>query len=145
MQRISVHPILIVVILLVPEVGLSADWAPDGRQLLFWADWNGNLEAYRIIVEDSGLLNLSQHAAEDANPVWSPDGSRIAFYSKRDGNGEVYLMEADGSKVTNVTNSASAEFNPGWSPDGSMLVFQSYSSGHGQIHTIHIDGILQCE
>ena len=73
----------------------AADWSPSGKTLTFWADWAGNLEAYIINVDGTGLKNLTNHPAEDANPVWSPDGRKIAFYSKRGGNGgEIYVMGA---------------------------------------------------
>jgi len=124
----------------VARTAASADWSPDGKKLLFWSDWNGNLEGYAISIDGTGLVNLTDHPAEDANPVWSPDGRRIAFYSKRDGNGEIYVMNSDGTGTKNLTNNSAHDFNPAWSPDGVMLTFQSYRDGHGQIYAMNADG-----
>ncbi len=119
---------------------VAADWSPDGKKLLFWSDWNGNLEGYAVNIDGTGLVNLTEHPAEDANPVWSPDARRIAFYSIRDGNGEIYVMNSDGTGTKNLTNHVAHDFNPAWSANGDMLVFQSYRDGHGQIYTMTADG-----
>ncbi len=138
-----VHDTLIFVALLLlgaSRTAAAADWSPDGKKLLFWSDWNGNLEGYAVDIDGTGLVNLTDHPAEDANPVWSPDARRIAFYSKRDGNGEIYIMNSDGSGAKNLTNHSAQDFNPAWSSDGAMVAFQSYRDGHGQIYTMTADG-----
>ena len=68
---------------------------------------------------------LTDHPADDRDPVWSPDGSRIAFSSRRDGNWELYVMDADGSNKVQVTDNGAANFGPYWHPDGRHIIFSS--------------------
>jgi Tol biopolymer transport system component len=46
------------------------------------------------IGSDTGLTNLTPHAADDKNAVWSPDGELPAFETDRYGGGyEIAVME----------------------------------------------------
>lgn len=46
-------------------------WSPDGQQLVFWSDrLEGLRQVYRVNVDGSGLINLSQSSSNDWNPAW---------------------------------------------------------------------------
>jgi TolB protein len=87
-------------------------------------------------------FRLTDHPAEDFDPVWSPDGSMIAFRSHRDGNEEVYVMNADGSDQRNLTASPRSDYSPEWSPDGLRIAFatdRDSDSGGNDIYTVNVD------
>src|SRR5207244_703508 len=94
-----------------------AGWAPDGSNILFETNRDGNYEIYVMNADGSSQVNLTNNPASDADPAWSPDGSKIAFNSSRDGNVEVYVMNADGSSLRNLTNNPARDLRPAWSPD----------------------------
>lgn len=102
----------------------------DERLLAFTSQQDGNFEIYTIHADGSGMTNITNNPAYDANPFWSPDGKRIAFQSDRTGFTQIYLMDADGSNVTQLTFDEvghemainDANSNP-WSPDGNHLLF----------------------
>ena len=96
---------------------------PGGERLAFNTDRDGNSEIYLMKSDGTGLVNLTNHPAFDANPAWSPDGSKIAFTTMRDGNSEIYVMNANGTGLANLTRSPRAEVMPSWSPDGSRIAF----------------------
>ncbi len=93
--------------------------------------WNGEI----YVMNDDGTeqVQLTDHEANDNDPVWSPDGRKIAFSSDRDDAVHVYVMNADGSNVHRLTNSTDIhEVNPAWSPDGKWIVFGAVSTdGYG--------------
>ena len=74
--------------------------------------------------DGTGLINVSNDPADDANPTWSADGTKIAFQSKRSGRWDIFVVNADGSGLTNITNTPSLdETSPVWSPDGQRIAF----------------------
>ena len=86
-------------------------------------------DIYVIHPDGSGRTRLTDHPAEDFDPVWSPDGTQIAFRSHRDGNEEVYVMKADGSHQQNISNAPGGDYSPAWSPDASWIAFMSDRNG----------------
>jgi Tol biopolymer transport system component len=105
---------------------INPSWSPDGVDMVFQSDRDGNWEIYGFA--DGNSANLTQNAADDTNPVWSPDGSRIAFGSNRGGNWQIYTYQDN--KITQVTSGTSDNRFPVWSPDGTQIAFYSTPIGH---------------
>ena len=82
----------------------------------------GIITAMIFVMEPDGSnqTNLTNHAANDFDPVWSPDGDAIAFLSDRgneQGDGRfVFVMKADGSGVKQLSTMPDSAY-PDWSPD----------------------------
>lgn len=80
-------------------------WSPDGKQVVFTSDRDGNNEIYVMNADGSNLTRLTDDPASDEDPAWSPDGTRIVFVSYRDRKqGDLYVMNADGSNLTRLTD-----------------------------------------
>ncbi len=103
----------------------------EDRLLAFTKVEDGNSDVYTIHANGSGLTNLTNNPAQDANPIWSRDGKRIVFESDRTGITQIYMMNADGSNMMQLTNDNTEHsllptddirFNV-WSPDDSNLLF----------------------
>jgi Tol biopolymer transport system component len=119
---------------------MAPDWSPDGNNLVFQTDRDGNLEIYLMNADGSGQTNLTNDPSDDQTPAWSPDGKMIAFTSDRDGNEEIYIMNADGSNLTRLTDDPGRNRRPSWSPDGSMIAFYSERDGDFEVYVMAIDG-----
>ncbi len=106
---------------------------------------NEDLEIYTVESDGTGIVNLTNHPAEDYCASWSPDGSKLVFSSDRDDSaGEIYVMSADGSDVTRITNDDYVDFGPAWSPDGSRIAFMSIRGPGGfDIVVMNADGSNQ--
>ena len=89
------------------EIDYAPAWSPDGKQIAFRADIDGNGDIYVINADGTGRVNLTNNPASDWSPAWSPDGSMIAFQTNRDGNWEIYVMNSDGTQPTNLTDESS--------------------------------------
>ena len=107
-------------------------WSPDGEQIAFTSERDGDREVYVMNADGSNAVRLTTSAGFDENPSWSSGGKRIAFDSMRDGNLEIYIMNADGSGVVRVTDHPAIDAIPDWSPDGKRIVFVSERIAKGQ-------------
>jgi Tol biopolymer transport system component len=112
-------------------------WSPDGSQIAFESDRDGNLEIYVMDADGSNARRLTFDGIHNSIYgrgiiAWSPDGSQIAFAS---GEG-IYVMAADGSNMRHLTDEG---WDPAWSPDGSQIVF----NWDRDIYIINADGSSQ--
>ena len=120
----------------------APSWSPDGSQIAFVSDVEGEPDIWVMGSDGSSLVNLTEHEAKDHSPAWSPDGEWIAFASVRDSlYWELYLMRPDGSDVQRLTWWEDAsDLSPTWSPDGTRLAFATKRDGNWEIYTMDRDG-----
>jgi Tol biopolymer transport system component len=122
------------------SLSLYPAWSPDGSQLAFVSNRDGNSEIYTTNPDGGLQQRLTDNAAQDTGPAWSPDGRYIAFTSDRTGYEEIYTMDADGSNVIQLTHTQAANRHPTWSPDGKAIAFASNRDGYWQIYCMNADG-----
>lgn len=67
--------------------------APDGGQVAFMSDRDGNWEIYLLDFQSRAITRLTNHPARDGLPIFSPDGSQVAFVSDRDGQWAIWLLD----------------------------------------------------
>ena len=80
----------------------SPAWSPDGKQIAFTSDRNGDWETFVMNADGTGVTQLTDNDVNDAFPIWSPNGNKIAFRSDRYGDWEIFVMNADGSDVESL-------------------------------------------
>jgi len=104
-------------------------WSPDGKQIVFSSNRDGDIEIFSIDANGTNLQQLTENSADNNYPVWSPDGKRIAFYSNRGGVFGLFVMNADGRdqrrlvEVKGLSDVIPVEAKPVWSPDGKYIAF----------------------
>ncbi|MBI3983228.1 MAG: S9 family peptidase [Gemmatimonadetes bacterium] len=124
------RPMTIVDLLNVP--GLSdAELSPDGRQLVYalsTADWERNRRVnhvWRVNVDGSGSVQLTNGTEGESGPAWSPDGSRIAFLARRGSGSEeetqIFLLPNTGGEAIPLGKHPTSVSNITWSPDGRFI------------------------
>lgn len=109
-------------------------WSPDGGQLAYHSEQDGDFDIWIVPAGGGRPLNLTaDYDGADQSPAWAPDGSRIAFRSSRDGGG-YFVMPALGGPARRVCPAAAAlpdlvgeteqlqwSRAPIWSSDGTEL------------------------
>jgi Tol biopolymer transport system component len=105
-------------------------WSPDGKELAYCAERNGNFDVYAIPVEGGEEKRLTTSEDLDDGPEYSPCGKYIWFNSSRSGLMQVWRMKADGSEQTQITSDETRNsWFPHVSPDGASVAYIAYKKG----------------
>lgn len=103
----------------VGEKGWSADWSPDGSQLLFGAVAPQQDNGLYLVGLDGAPERLVSPCAN--NGVWSPDGTLMAYMRCGVGSGpSVVVSDIRGTNVR-VLNGYYGWYMPVWSPDQTQI------------------------
>ncbi len=101
-------------------------WSPDGKDLVFCGERNGEFDVYKIPAAGGKEIRLTNTAGLDDGPEYSPDGQYIYFNSVRSGLMQIWRMKPDGSQQEQVTTDGMNNWFAHISPDGKWLVFLSF-------------------
>jgi len=95
-----------------PESESHPEWSPDGEIIIFDSDITGDYEIYRMNVDGSKKINVSDSpTTRDVNPSFSSDGTKIVYESYSN----IWMMNVDGTnkkRVTNNYNNGHPSFQP---------------------------------
>ncbi|MBE3068652.1 MAG: hypothetical protein IMZ66_00290, partial [Planctomycetes bacterium] len=110
---------------------MDLDLSVDGREVLF--SWRAGPEVgyhvFRINVDGTDLVQLTDGPWHDYNACWLPDGG-IAFISSRSlrcalcwttASGVLHRMDRDGGNVRQLSANYVDDFSPAVLPDGRIL------------------------
>ncbi len=126
-----------------PNSDYGAFVSPNGNQIAFVSNRDGNGEIYIMNANGTNQTRLTTNANEEYDPVFSPDGTKIAFVSDRDGNNELYLMNTDGTNQTRLTTNADDDYDPVFSPDSSKIAYTSSLGLNKEVFIMNADGTGQ--
>ncbi len=120
----------------------GATWSPDGLQIAFASDTDGDWDIYVVSVDGGTPRPLTENSAEDRDPAWSPDGQWIAFGSDSTGPGtlEVWRMDPNGANLKQLTDDMNSSFAPAWSPDSQSIVFISDRRVNDDLYVMNANG-----
>ena len=108
---------------------VNPSWSPDGSQIVYQSERDGNPEIYLMQVDGSMQMRLTANRNFDGSAFWAEDGSKIYFTSDRDGEYQMYEMKPDGSDQI-LSSNGEFDLNQGeLSNDGSLRLFQSEWDG----------------
>ena len=104
--------------------------SPDGRNVVFVRETNGNYDLWMQTIDGGELTQLTDSRYGDFEPQFSPDGKKLLFVSNRDAAGAVtntsiYMMDMRNFEVKRLTNARSAsDGGPTWL-DAHTVAFHS--------------------
>jgi TolB protein len=101
-------------------------WSPDGKNIVFTGQRNGDFDIYKIPAKGGAETRLTTSPGLDDGPEYSPDGKYIYFNSVRSGLMQVWRMKADGSEQTQITSDDFDNWFPHISPDGKWIVYITF-------------------
>lgn len=95
----------------------APNWSPDGSQIAFESDQDGDMEVFVMNADGTDIRQLTQNTRHDEGPVWAPDGRRITYTSGVDDlNGDIWVMDADGTDQMQLTATPGRDESPDWQP-----------------------------
>ncbi len=92
--------------------------APDGQSLVF--AWLG--EIWTADTAGAQLKRLTNHQADDSQPLFSPDGKQIAFVSRRTGAPQIFVIPTLGGEPQQITFHSAGYALQDWFPDGKSIL-----------------------
>ncbi|WP_138429972.1 S41 family peptidase [Fodinibius saliphilus] len=101
-------------------------FSPDGSQIAFTAEYDGNTDVYIVSAEGGQPKRLTWHGDNDEVSGWSPDGEKVLFVSERKGvptkGNTFYTVRTEGGlpQKHKVPRAATGEF----SSDGQYIAYQ---------------------
>ncbi|MDQ6677650.1 MAG: PDZ domain-containing protein [Acidobacteriota bacterium] len=112
--------------------GLGAEsnplFSPDGRQIAFRGEYEGNSDVYVIPAQGGQPKRLTFHPADDTPVAWTPDGDSILFRTTRDSYSRfsrLYTVPARGGFETPVD--LPMAYAGSYSPDSRSLAYMPLS------------------
>ncbi len=117
--------------------------APTTAKIAFASTREETMDIYLMNPDGSDRVNITNHSANDVNPVWSPTGEQILFASDRDRfplSWDLYLMDPDGANVRRVFGKSARRSSPTWSPDGKRIAYTYGEIGNTLLYIGTIDG-----
>jgi TolB protein len=105
----------------------EGSYSPDGKEIVFCSNRDGNLELYIMNADGSHVRQLT-HApgCYNGGPFFSPDGKQVVFRSdrKKKDHLQLYVINADGTGERALTDNLDwVYWAPFWYKDGKHIVF----------------------
>jgi TolB protein len=122
-------------------------YAPNGSQIVFESDREGNQQLYLMNSDGSGPRRISLGDGRYSTPVWSPRGDYIAFTKQLIGRFLIGVIKPDGSGERILTEGFHNE-GPTWAPNGRVLMFfreQPGPQGGPRLYSIDLTGYNERE
>lgn len=104
-------------------------WSPDGRQILYTADYQGNEKHQLVLIPAEGGAAATLTSDPEVqyflgDGAWSPDGELIAYAGNdRDPFAQdILIRQVPTGEIDRVVADGRIDFAGAWSPDGRSLV-----------------------
>jgi CxxC motif-containing protein (DUF1111 family) len=93
-------------------------YSPDGANIAFSTNRDGNYEIYKTPAVGGVATRLTNNPASDRNPTWATDNTGIAFGSNRNVGLKLWAVAPDGSNPTQISgNNDGGGDQPAWTRD----------------------------
>jgi Tol biopolymer transport system component len=105
----------------------EGSYSPDGKQIVFCSQRDGNLELYVMDSDGTNVRKLTNApGCYNGGPFFSPDGKRVIFRADRQKKDhlQIYVINADGTGERQLTHGENTiNWCPYWHPDGKHIIF----------------------
>ncbi|MEE4361592.1 MAG: Tol-Pal system beta propeller repeat protein TolB [Pseudomonadales bacterium] len=123
---------------------LSAEWAPDGRRVVYVSFESGKPAIYLQEIATGRREKLTDFQGLNGAPAFSPDGRSLALVLSVAGNPDIYVLDLATRRLRQITRHFGIDTEPSWTPDGDHLVFTSNRGGQPQIYRVGLsDGVIE--
>lgn len=110
-------------------------WSPDGKNIIYWGDNNGEYELYIIPADSTGTPQklTSLGSGFRYRPSWSPDSKKIAFIDEKQ---VISLYDIASKKLIEIDKCpwmfhySLVSFKISWSSDNNWLAYEKEIANH---------------
>ncbi len=75
---------------------VQPQWSPNGHRLAYWASGDSSQrDIWTMSPKGDDVVQITNDAALDWNPIWSPDGKQLYFVSDRSGGMQLWRVAMD--------------------------------------------------
>ena len=119
------HPTPLIQLTDTPGYDAECSFSPDGKQLLFVSDRDGDPDIYIANADGSHVKQLTDQPGYDGGPFFSPDSKWIAYRTDRQEKDllQIHVMRADGTGDVALTKGRSVHWAPYWHPTKPWLIW----------------------
>jgi Tol biopolymer transport system component len=125
-----------------PKDDWSHYWSPDGKQMLFQSNRDGDVEIFLWDSTTAAVTQLTRNRVEDSYASWSPplaDGKlRVVFQRRKGNNQDLWVMNPDGTGQKALFVTKKDDRHAAWSPLGDEIAFVSSSDGDEDIYLLDV-------
>jgi tricorn protease len=115
-----------------PASETGPKFSPDGREIAFTANYDGNMDVYVISVDGGQPRRLTYHPGADTVNGWTSDGDKIVFASRREvksgRSNQVYHISKSGGYPEKMMDAL--VYEGVWSPDGERFAYRPHRQAY---------------
>jgi Tol biopolymer transport system component len=120
-------------------------FTPDGKAVVFENDVDGDEDIWRVNIDGTGAVNLTQPvdpgAEDQEDPDITADGKAIVYEDLAGPGSTIVTQFVGGGLPTPVTGAIVGNENePQFSPDGKLITFDAVGGADTDIYVINRDG-----
>ena len=113
--------------------------SPDGRQVAFTAERNGESRLHLMDADGSGARMLANALEVQGAPTWAHDGQSVAVSALENAEPRIFSVPLDGRAPVQLVHHYATE--PNWSPTGEFLVYAGPQVGvNFDVRAVAADG-----
>jgi len=110
-------------------------WSPDGSQLVFESDRDGDWELFITNRDGTSERQITHNSANDRNPSWHPNGTGLLFESDRSGKTKLYHLDLTSGNVEEIKldGFGLSPTTARYSPEGQQIVFCANTGAENEL------------
>ena len=120
-------------------IDTEANFAPDGRSILFTSDRGGSPQIYRLTLGSGAVERMTYDGSYNVSPRSLPDGKGFVFV-RRDGGRFNIAMQDFATRQVQVLTQGSLDESPSVAPNGKLIIYASEQGGRGILAAVSSDG-----
>ncbi|MBI4208884.1 MAG: Tol-Pal system beta propeller repeat protein TolB [Deltaproteobacteria bacterium] len=114
----------------------TGEAGPFGSQIAYVSDQTGNKEIYRMEMDGTEIVAVTQNKAINLSPRWSSTGMRILYTTYRYGDPDLLIHDLIHGEDIKFVVEPGLQMGGEFSPDGKWVVYSLTQKGNSDIYVM---------